>query len=69
MSKHTSVSVKHLNDDLKMMLFRERMSAAAPDLYRIAVAYRNLLKTMAHTEGEVATYQHICDIINTIEGE
>lgn len=29
------------------------------ELLSIAEAYRNLLKTMAHTDGEVATFHHI----------
>lgn len=41
--------------------------AAAPELLQIAKAYRNLLKTMAHTDGEVATYHHINDIITKAE--
>lgn len=37
--------------------------AQAPELLLIAIAYRNLLKTMAHTEGEVATFNHINAVI------
>ena len=40
-----------------------RLIAAAPELLKIAQAYRNLLRTMAHTEGEVATFEHIESII------
>lgn len=43
--------------------------AASPELLEIAKAYRNLLKTMAHTDGEVATYHHINDVISKIEGK
>ena len=32
-------------------------------LVKIARAYRNLLKTMAQTEGEVATFHHINDVL------
>lgn len=42
--------------------------AAAPDLLEIAKAYRNLLRTMAHTDGEVQTFQHIESVINRAEG-
>ena len=34
-----------------------------PELLKIAQAYRNLLKTMAHTEEEVATFNHINAVI------
>lgn len=43
--------------------------AEAPKLLRIAIAYRNLLKTMASTDGEVATFHHIEEVIAKIEGK
>lgn len=43
--------------------------AAAPELLDIAKAYRNLLKTMAHTDGEVATFQHIESVLARATGE
>lgn len=46
-----------------------RLILAAPTLFEIAKAYRNLLKTMAHTEGEVATFHHIESVIAKIEGD
>lgn len=42
--------------------------SAAPELLSIAEAYRNLLKTMAHTDGEVATYNHIDTVLIKIRG-
>ncbi len=36
---------------------------AAPDLLTIAIAYRNLLKSMASSDGEVATFHHVSAII------
>lgn len=42
--------------------------AAAPELLDIAKAYRNLLKTLAHTDGEVATYHHIENVLAKAEG-
>ena len=44
-----------------------RLIAAAPELLEIVKAYRNLLKTMAHTEGEVRTFQHIECVIAKVE--
>lgn len=38
-------------------------------LIDIAKAYRNLLRTSAHTDGEVATYHHIEATIAKIEGQ
>lgn len=32
-------------------------------LVNIAQAYRNYLRTAAHTDGEVQTYEHICSIL------
>lgn len=46
-----------------------RLIAAAPELLQIAEAYRNLLRTMAHTEGEVATFQHIESVLIKARGE
>jgi hypothetical protein len=40
-----------------------RLIAAAPELLEIAKAYRNLLRTSAHTDGEVATFHHIESVI------
>ncbi len=45
-----------------------RLIAAAPELLGIAEAYRNLLRTMAHTEGEVATFHHIETVLAKIKG-
>ena len=45
---------------------REEHNALAnshAELVLIAQAYRNLLKTMVHTDGEVATYHHISDVL------
>ena len=45
---------------------REEHNALAnshAELVLIAQAYRNYLKTMAHTDGEVATYHHISDVL------
>lgn len=39
----------------------------AEELLEIAKAYRNFLKTYAHTEGEVATYEHISEVIAKAE--
>lgn len=33
------------------------------ELLSIAQAYRNMLKTMAHTDGEVATFHHIEEVL------
>jgi hypothetical protein len=43
--------------------------AVAHDLLNIAQAYRNLLKTAAHTEGEAATYAHIGEVIAKATGQ
>jgi hypothetical protein len=43
--------------------------AAAPELLKIAEAYRNLLRSAAHTEGEVATFHHIESVIAKVRGE
>lgn len=40
-----------------------RLIAAAPDLLKIAQAYHNHLRTAAHTDGQVATYEHIAAVI------
>jgi hypothetical protein len=42
--------------------------AASPELLAIAKAYRNLLRTAAHTDGEVATFHHIESVIARAEG-
>lgn len=42
--------------------------AVVLELLTIAKAYRNLLRTSAHTEGEVATFHHIGEIIAKAEG-
>jgi hypothetical protein len=39
------------------------LAAAAPDLLKIAQAYHNHLRTAAHTDGQVATYEHIAAVI------
>lgn len=46
-----------------------RLIAAAPDLLKVARAYRNFLRTYACDENLVATYQHIDSLISVIEGE
>lgn len=38
-------------------------------LVRIAKAYRNLLRTLAHTEGEVAKFHLIEDFLALVEGK
>lgn len=43
--------------------------AQAPDLLRIAKAYRNSLKASAHTDGAVATFHHIESVIAKAEGK
>lgn len=40
-----------------------RLIAAAPELLTIAVAYQNLLRTSASTDGEIATFHHIESVI------
>ena len=42
--------------------------ACVGELLRIAKAYRNYLRTAAHTEGEVATFHHIESVIAKVEG-
>ena len=37
------------------------------ELVKIASAYRNLLRTFANTEGEVATFQHIEKVLQEIK--
>jgi hypothetical protein len=39
-----------------------------PELLKIAKAYRNLLRTMASTEGELATFAHIESVLAKAEG-
>jgi len=46
-----------------------RLIAKAPELLIAAIAYRNHLKTAASTEGEVRTYEHLCDLIAQATGE
>ena len=46
-----------------------RLIAAAPDLLKIAQAYRNHLRTAAHTEGQVATFEHISEVIAKATGQ
>jgi hypothetical protein len=36
-----------------------RLIAEAPELLKIAIAYRNLLQASATTDSDVATFQHI----------
>lgn len=45
-----------------------RLIAAAPDLLEIVKAYRNLLRTMASTEGELATFSHIESVLAKAKG-
>jgi hypothetical protein len=45
-----------------------RLISAAPELLEIARAYRNLLRTTAHTEGSVATFHHIESVLAKVEG-
>lgn len=40
---------------------------AHEELVKIAQAYRNHLKVFAHTEGEMATYQYINNLLTTVE--
>lgn len=47
--------------------FIYRACNAHEELVKIAQAYRNHLKVAAHTDGEVATYQHINDLLTSIE--
>ena len=39
-----------------------------PELLQIVKAYRNLLRTMASTEGELATFAHIESVLAKAEG-
>ena len=39
------------------------------ELLSIAKAYRNLLRTMAHSDGEVATFHYIENVIARAEGK
>ena len=62
---HQSVlAVLHVNSEGNGPLF-----AAAPDLLEIAKAYRNLMRTMASTEGELATFAHIESVLAKAEGQ
>jgi hypothetical protein len=45
-----------------------RLIAASPELLEIVKAYRNLLRTMASTEGELATFAHIESVLAKAEG-
>ena len=40
----------------------------AHELLRIATAYRNLLSSMAHTDDECSTFQHIDSVIDKVNG-
>jgi hypothetical protein len=42
---------------------------AAPSLLKLAVAYRNHLRTAASTEEDVATYEHACAVIAAATGQ
>jgi hypothetical protein len=42
--------------------------ASAPELLKIAYAYRNLLKSMSQSDGEVATFNHIESVLAKAEG-
>lgn len=46
-----------------------RLIAAAPELLAIATAYRNLLRTMASTDNQVATFEHIERVLSSVEGK
>jgi len=46
-----------------------RLIAAAPELLQAATAYRNHLRTAAHTEGEVATFEHLSALIAKITAQ
>ena len=52
----------------EQFLQARRAVNAHDDLLSIAKAYRNLLRTAAHTEGEVATFHHINDVLAKAEG-
>lgn len=45
-----------------------RLIAAAPEMLEIVKAYRNLLRTSAQTDGQVATYQHVQDVLAKATG-
>ncbi len=55
------------NDDSET-LANARLIASAPELLEIAHAYRNLLKSMSHSDGEVATFNHIESVLAKVEG-
>lgn len=38
----------------------------APELLRAAAAYRNHLRTAAHTEEQVRTYEHLCELLDNL---
>lgn len=56
------------NYDKSEQLADAQLISVAPDLLKIAKAYQNLLKTMAHTEDEIRTYQHIKSVIAKAKG-
>ncbi|MBK8871854.1 MAG: hypothetical protein IPN19_12700 [Elusimicrobia bacterium] len=45
-----------------------RLIASAPELLEIAYAYRNLLKSMSQSDGEVATFNYIESVLAKAEG-
>lgn len=55
------------NDDSET-LANARLIASAPELLEIAHAYRNLLKSMSHSDGEVATFNYIESVLAKAEG-
>lgn len=64
------IPVKGNAIDAEILLHKiVRACNAHDDLVKIAQAYRNLLKTMAITEGEVATFHHIEDVLSKAEGK
>lgn len=46
----------------------QRLIAVAPELLNIAKAYRNNLQYSANTDGEVATFHHIEDVLARAKG-
>lgn len=74
--RQIAIMTKHHGDDptVPMHAFARskqderdaNLIAAAPELLEITKAYRNLLKTMAHTEGQIATYHHIENVLAKI---
>lgn len=55
------------NEFEKTGIANAELIAAAPQLLKIAQAYRNLLRTLAQSDTEVATYEHIQNVLEPIE--